>query len=326
MAKAKVTTSTTSSGPKVYFDSVNVESLIFNARNVRAIFRSQEEIQRIGRTFVSGEVGLLHHPIVTARSHGNYLVCCGEKRCLAFQDLARKGLKEFQRIYVKIMEGVSDETAMRVLAIENMEHGTRIPVATMNEVYWHYYVETCFISHGRAMERVQGIWGSAHYVWYSLIVPGWLVYHCPTVQQIMQKIGPRREGLDDPWVRETADKLRKVRLYWWHALALVFRPLFVNEVRKPPSDQDAAAFDELLHSLIFKEVLDDPKMRGVEAEAHILSQVLFLRKERMEAILRRRGRDKDLQAARRELTAVERMIDRRQLEDDSTEVEDEERK
>ena len=301
---------------------MDVETLVFNSHNVRAIFRTPEEIQRIAKTLL--DPGLIHHPVGSLLPDGQILVCAGEKRSLGYQSLKHQGMQEFSQIDLKMMEGLSEETAMRILSVENMEHGTRIPAATANEVYWHFRVEYISkISINRAIEAVMRIWKREEYVYNALVVTGWLIYYSPTVRRIMEKIGPHRENLNDPWVQETADKIRRVRLGWWDALGLVFRPLRKDAVIRPPEDADRLLFDELMHR-VFDEVLARPRLRGAAAEAHILDMVLSLRKERMEKILNEKEGhpDEERRAARKEFKLVEKMIKKHELlesEDDPDE-------
>ena len=59
----------------VYMQRVDVETLVFNSHNVRAIFRTPEEIQRIAKTLL--DPGLIHHPVGSLLPDGQILVCAG---------------------------------------------------------------------------------------------------------------------------------------------------------------------------------------------------------------------------------------------------------
>lgn len=116
------------------FEWIPVNKAVYNPLNLRGMLRSPDQIKRTAASI--REVGLLHHPIVSLTPHG-WMIVAGEQRFQAMQFLAREGYAQFEQVFCKTLEGISEEIAMKILAEENFAHGTLVPAATANEVYWH---------------------------------------------------------------------------------------------------------------------------------------------------------------------------------------------
>ncbi|GEM_PF-5909839 len=264
-------------GLRVYWEEVPVMNIIFNRLNIRGILRSPEQIQRIAESIRS--TTLIHHPVISQTVNGP-LIVAGECRTLAHQLLLAQGYDQYKLMYVKVCEGMDEELAMKILAEENLSHGTRVPAATANEVYWHYRFDyTTSKNHKLAVQKTQGIWGNRNYVFSALIVPGWLLYHCSTVQKLLQAMGPKREYITEDWTQETSSNLRKMRLGWLYRIAMPFRPMTPEELLKVPSSEALGMFE-----LLLKEAFDMVKRgaKGKEAELALEELVLPIRKQRLE--------------------------------------------
>lgn len=266
-------------GLRVSMDEVPVRDINFNRLNIRGILRSPEQIERIAESVRS--VGLIHNPAISQTVMGP-LIVAGECRVLAHQWLVAQGFDQYKTVLCKVFEGINEEFAMKILAEENLSHGTKVPAATANEVYWHYRVDfAASKNHKLAVEKTQGIWGSRNYVFSALIVPGWLAYHCPTVQKLQQAMGPKREHITEDWTQETSANLRKMRLGWLYRIAMPFRPLAPEELLQPPPDDVLGMFE-----LLLEEAFDMVKrgVRGKTAELALEELVLPIRKERLEKL------------------------------------------
>lgn len=266
-------------GLRVSMEEVPVADIVFNRLNIRGMLRSPEQIERIAESVRS--VGLIHNPAISQTVLGP-LIVAGECRVLAHQWLVAQGYDQYKMVLCKVFEGMNEEFAMKILAEENLSHGTKVPAATANEVYWHYRVDfAASKNHKLAVEKTQGIWGSRNYVFSALIVPGWLVYHCPTVQKLQQAMGPKREHITEDWTQETSSNLRKMRLGWLYRIAMPFRPLAPEELLAPPSE-DALGMFELLLEEAFEMIKRGD--RGKKAELALEELVLPIRKERLEKL------------------------------------------
>lgn len=282
-------------GLRVSMEDVPVSDIVFNRLNIRGILRSPEQIKRIAESVRS--VGLIHNPAISQTVLGP-LIVAGECRVLAHQWLVAQGYDQYKMVLCKVFEGMNEEFAMKILAEENLSHGTKVPAATANEVYWHYRVDfAASKNHKLAVEKTQGIWGSRAYVFSALIVPGWLIYHCQTVQKLLQAMGPKREFITEDWTQETSSHIRKLRLGWLYRIAMPFRPLVPEELLSAPTEDALGMFE-----LLLEEAFDMVKRgaKGKAAELALEELVLPIRKERLEK----------LEAEEQESPAIARRIER----------------
>lgn len=254
---------------------VAIDKISFNPHNLRGFLRSPDQIKRIAYSIRKN--GLLNNPVVAYRTDG-IIVAAGECRLMAHGYLTREGYSGYDRLVCKVMEGISDELAMRILAVENANQGTTVPIATANEVYWHYKMDLAEIEHAEAMRNVQGIWAQEKYAYDALVMPGWLIYHSPTIQDLIRFIGDQRADHANPYVQEKAEKLRAIRLGWWRIIAWPFRPLEHRELLDHPSDTVRAAFDELLRDCI---ALVERGVKGARAQLELERKVLPIRERRI---------------------------------------------
>ncbi|MFH1612006.1 MAG: ParB N-terminal domain-containing protein [bacterium] len=274
-------------------EEISVNLIVFNSLNLRGLFRSPDQIRRTANSIK--EVGLLHHPVVSMTVNGP-LVIAGESRVLAYQYLAKKGLKQYNAILCKVLEGISEEMAMKILAEENFCHGTTVPAATANELYWHYRVDFKSIQdHRSVMAKIQGIWEGNFYVYHALIVPGWLINHSPLVQGLMKIVGPKRDGLDRSDVQHTIQSIRRVRLNWWRMMADALSPVDYSELLSAPSQSDLQKFDNLI-SFSF-EMLDDKTLRGERAMELLYQECEPIKRQRLETILHDSKEDENRRVA-----------------------------
>lgn len=262
-------------GVRVTQEMVAIDRIHFNPHNLRGFLRSPEQIRSIAYSI--RHHGLLHNPIVAYRTDG-ILAVVGECRLMAHIYLTREGYSGFDHVFCKVMEGVSDEFAMRILAVENANQGTTVAIATANEVYWHYKMELAESDHAEALRNVQGIWKREKYAYEALVVPGWLIYHSPTIQDLIKFIGDQRADHANPHVQEKAEKLRAIRLGWWRTIAWPFRPLEHRELLNAPSDTIRNAFDELLRDCI---ALLERGVKGERAKLELERKVLPIRERRI---------------------------------------------
>lgn len=260
----------------VILQEISIDSLSFNALNLRGLLRSEEQIIRTARSIF--EVGVIHPPVVAYTPKG-VLAVAGEARLLAHLYLVNQGLSQFSRVLCKVLEGVDERVAMKILAEENFAHGTIVPAATANEVYWHYAVDLQTSKNPEtALNKVMGIWKNNPYIYNFLILPGWLIYHSPTVSRLIEEVGPRREGLNKPTVRKIASKIRQVRLSWWRIISAPYKPLNPFELMNPPRQEAAQDFDGLMKKTF---ALLDEKVRGESAILELEKIALPVKYERL---------------------------------------------
>lgn len=283
----------------VSMEEIPVKTIIYNSLNLRGLFRSPDQIRRTARSIQ--EVGLLHHPVVSMTT-GGPLVVAGESRVLSYSYLAREGSKEYGKILCKVLEGISEELAMKILAEENFAHGTTVPAATANEIYWHYRVDHKVKDHHSAMNKIKNSWsGSGPYAYNFFIVPGWLIYHSPTIQNLMRMVGPKREGLESSEIQQKIQLIRQVRLNWWHIIADALSPIDHAELLLAPSSGDSEKFDSLM-SLVF-EILSDRALRGVKALEFLQKECESTKRNRLELIANDSG-----ESNLRRIRAQERIV------------------
>lgn len=291
-------------------ESVSTDSIIFNPLNVRGILRTLDQIKRTAQSL--REVGLLHNPIISLMEYG-YMVVAGEARVLAHKLLSQvEGFKAYSQISCKVLVGVSEKLAMKILCEENLCHGTIVPAATANELYWHYRVD--YEATGDAdvaLNKIHGVWKSPDYVYNSFIVPGWLIYHSPTVQSILRQAGPRREGLYEPGVQNIIEKLQEVRVGWWRIISAPFTPVRPEGLVSSPSQNFLQYFDGLMLKTF--DILEDPYLRGDRAEEELEKLSLPLRRVILEGMLDHKENlpEEIIAQIESELIALNRMIRKR---------------
>lgn len=262
-------------GLRVSYEVVSIDTIMFNPHNLRGFLRSPEQIARLAYTIRKD--GLLNNPIVSFTVNG-VLAVAGEQRLMAHRQLVKDGYQEYTRAFCKVLEGVSDELAMRILAVENANQGTHVPIATANEVYWHYRMSFRDVQHAEALRHIQGIWANEKYAYDALVVPGWMIYHSPTIQNLIAFIGEERTDLGNAHIQETSAKLRAVPLGWWRTIAWPFKPAEHEELLKPPTDTVCSAFDELLRDCVS---FVEQGIKGEKARLQLVRKVLPIRERRV---------------------------------------------
>ena len=296
-------------GLRVGYEMVSIDKVIFNPHNLRGFLRSPEQIARIAYSIRKD--GLLNNPIVSFTVNG-ILAVAGEQRLLSHRYLVNEGYQEYTRVFCKVLEGVSDEVAMRILAVENANQGTQVPIATANEVYWHYQMSFREVQHVEALRSVQGIWANGKYAYDALVVPGWLIYHAPTIQTLIGVVGGDRADLGNAYVQETSAKLRRIPLAWWRMIAWPFKPMEHRELLDAPSDTVQNAFDELLRQCLS---LVERGEKGERALMELESRALPIRERRILRALEDREergeRGSNVSALHRELRNVRDRIRKR---------------
>ena len=297
-------------GLRVSYEIVSIDNIVFNPHNLRGFLRSPEQIARLAYTIRRD--GLLNNPIVSFTVNG-VLAVAGEQRLMAHRQLVNDGYQQYARVFCKVLEGVSDELAMRILAVENANQGTHVPIATANEVYWHYRMSFREVEHREALRSIQGIWLNEKYAYDALVVPGWLIYHSSTIQNLIRFVGTERADLANAHVQETAEKLRSIPLGWWNAIAYPFKPAEHEELLHPPSETVANAFDELLRDCI---TFVEKGIRGEKARLQLLRKALPIRERRvlrrLEELEEQGEHGSVIGATRRDLRNVRTMMRKQQ--------------
>lgn len=293
------------------FQEIVIELLYFNSLNLRGILRSPEQIERIANSIA--QVGLLDHPIVSDKGN-RFLVIGGESRILAYQLLLKRNYPLPPKILCKTLQGITEKTAMKILAQENMVHAFDVAAATNNEIYWHYCVDIeNGLDHNTALTSIKGIWENTSYVFNQFIVPGWMLYHSHTVQNLLQKIGPMREGITDAAVQKIAKHLRDIPSKWWRIIASPFKPADPPTITKPPSWQDVKEFEEFLEKafyLLGKNIEGERAVKELEQAVlpsrhhHLEGQLAtgFLSKDQRDKTKREIGQVKKMMKVRRRTT------------------------
>lgn len=297
-------------GLRVSYEVVSIGSIVFNPHNLRGFLRSPEQIARLAYTIRKD--GLLNNPIVSFTT-GGILAVAGEQRLMAHRQLVNDGFQQYARVFCKVLEGVSDELAMRILAVENANQGMHVPIATANEVYWHYRMSFRDVQHTEALRNIQGIWANEKYAYDALVVPGWLIYYSPTVQNLIAFIGEQRTDLGNARIQETSAKLRAIPLGWWRTIAWPFKPAEHEELLNAPTDTVCNAFDELLRDCVS---FVEQGVKGEKARLQLERKVLPIRERRilrrLEELEERGERGPAVHELHRGLRNVRTMIRRQQ--------------
>jgi hypothetical protein len=255
-------------GKRASIKEIPLDKIEFNPKNVVGALKNREAIEWLKNSLqMCGRY--INHPIVTPRPRqGKWLCVAGESRIMALRELKDERFEKYPCI---VLEGLNEEEAMAILALDNALNRYSPPIARAIEAYW-LYRDTAkkTQNHEEALRYTSNVYRSAQHVQSHYVLPGWLLAHSHIIQGFMEKIGPEREYMDRYAVEQ--QRFIAVRLYMLGFIARPFLVIDPNNYLYEPDSEDLEGFDRLLSETI--EVAQDEDIKKEEFELKLYRSVM----------------------------------------------------
>lgn len=224
---------------------VPIDQIRFNPLNFYGIFKRSQRIDWL-RDAYERRGRFINEPIVAIDSDSSYLCICGEGRIRSIEGTTDK-------VYCLVLDGLSEEQSMAILAEDNATQVAEVRPARAIESYF-LYLDVLRTSHSadHAIRYVSVTYANTQSVKHTQVIPGWLMAHSSYLWWLMERAGYDRHNLDD--IALEREQFISMPVYALREIARPFWPVRDSELLSAPDERDVVNFDGLIQEYVENEM------------------------------------------------------------------------